>query len=98
MEKQYSIGAPMVGTLRRRVGSKAYLFEQRKDEMDEENAETVDGSLSGTYVEVSVLSFYNQKSADMYTVHLQSIVNDDREAEAFFEVHTFGSVVLILRS
>eukprot|EP00041_Stephanoeca_diplocostata_P034174 m.1148315 g.1148315 ORF g.1148315 m.1148315 type:complete len:328 (+) comp24475_c1_seq8:411-1394(+) len=87
MEKQYSIGAPMVGTLRRRVGSKAYLFEQRKDEMDEENAETVDGSLSGTYVEVSVLSFYNQKSADMYTVHLQSIVNDDREAEAFFELY-----------
>lgn len=43
MEKQFKVGAPMVGTLRRRVGSKAYLFEQRRDEMEEENAEAIDG-------------------------------------------------------
>jgi hypothetical protein len=82
-QAQYAVSAEHVGTLRRKVGSRTYLFEQVGDEHAESVVSKSFGSLSGMYVEVATWTFWNQQSADTYLAKWTDVLEDDRAAEAY---------------
>lgn len=82
-QAQFDVSAAHVGTLRRKVGSRTYLFEQVSDEHADRVKAKSYGSLSGMYVEISTWTFWNERSAETYLAKWTEVLDDDRAAEAY---------------
>ena len=82
-QAQYAASKPHMGTIRRKVGSRTYLFEQVNVDQTNLVKSNMNGSLSGMYVEVAKWTFWNKASAKVYMAKWKEVIQDDRAAEAY---------------
>ena len=87
-QKQYLVTSKHLATMRRAVGSKRAIFDAINEELEEEHSSRQgEYDVACIYVETLVWSFHNRKSGGQFLEMMHEIVDDDRQAEAYFQVY-----------